>query len=260
MNKTTIGPLFIVSSLVVGLYLLFPLIVVIVISFSSEAFLSFPPPGFSLRWYEQIFSSWDWIRSFWLTIQVGLITAVLSTLLGVPAAFALSRYQFPGKDFINTIFFAALIAPPIIKAISIYLFYIPLSLNGTVFGLAFAHTVSGIPFVVINVVASLRSFDPALERAAMIHGATPARAVMNVTLPVIMPGILVGTIFAFMQSAQELLIAIFVLGGRDRPLAVKLWEGVQVAVDPSIAAASTSLVVVALLALVLAAGLPQRRR
>ena len=125
-------------------------------------------------------------------------------------------------------------------------------------GLAFAHTVPGIPFVVINVMASLRSYDENLERAAVIHGASPLRAVVGITLPIIAPGILVGAIFAFMQSAQELLVSIFVLGTVNKPLAVKLWEGVQVAIDPSIAAASTSLIGLAMLGFV-AAALLQRR-
>jgi ABC-type spermidine/putrescine transport system permease subunit II len=191
-------------------------------------------------------------------MKVSGLTALLATLMGVPAAFALSRYQIRGKNLINALLLAALITPPVIKAISIYLFYVPLGLINTVRGLAFAHTVPGIPFVVINVMASLRSYDENLERAAVIHGASPLRAVVGITLPIIAPGILVGAIFAFMQSAQELLVAIFVLGTVNKPLAVKLWEGVQVAIDPSIAAASTSLIGLAMLGF-LAAALLQRR-
>lgn len=239
-------------------YLLFPVVVVVAISFSSAAYLSFPPPGFSLRWFEKIFSNWSWINAFWLTMKVSGLTMVLATLMGVPAAFALSRHTIRGKNLINALLLAALITPPVIKAISIYLFYVPLGLVNTVRGLAFAHTVPGIPFVVINVMASLRSYDENLERAAVIHGASPLRAVVGITLPIIAPGILVGAIFAFMQSAQELLVSIFVLGTVNKPLAVKLWEGVQVAIDPSIAAASTSLIGLAMLGF-LAAALLQRR-
>ena len=183
---------------------------------------------------------------------------MLATALGVPAAFALARYAIFGKGFINALILAALITPPIIKAISIYLFYVPLGLINTVSGLAFAHTVSGLPFVIVNVMASLRSYDPDLDRAAIIHGAAPYRAVLGITIPIIAPGIIVGCIFAFMQSAQELLVAIFVLGTVNKPMAVKLWEGVQVAIDPSIAAASSSLIGLAVLGF-LAVALLQRR-
>jgi putative spermidine/putrescine transport system permease protein len=231
-------------------FLLFPVLVVAVISFSSVQFLSFPPPGLSLRWYRAIFSNRQWIDAFSLTLQVGGLTALLSTLLGVPAAFALSRHVTRGQGMLNALILAALITPPVIKAISIYFYYVPLGLINTVWGLAFAHTVSGIPFVVINVVASLRSYDHDLERAATIHGASPIRAVFGITIPIIAPGIIVGAVFAFMQSAQELLVSMFVLGTVQKPLAVKLWEVVKVAVDPSIAAATTSITGLALLGLI----------
>ncbi len=230
--------------------LLFPVLVVVLISFSSVDFLSFPPPSLSLRWYRTIFSSWEWIDAFLITLEVGALTALLSTLLGVPAAFALSRHLRRGQNFVNALALAALVTPPIIKAISIYLYYVPLGLLNTVPGLAFAHTVSGIPFVVINVVAGLRGYDRDLERAATIHGASPLRAVLGITLPLIAPSIIVGAVFAFMQSAQELLIAMFVLGTLEKPLAVKLWEGVRVAIDPSLAAATTSVTALAILGLV----------
>jgi putative spermidine/putrescine transport system permease protein len=231
-------------------FLLFPVLVVLLISFSSVDFLSFPPPSLSLRWYRTIFSNWEWIDAFLITLQVGALTALLSTLLGVPAAFALSRHLKRGQSFVNALALAALVTPPIIKAISIYLYYVPLGLLNTVPGLAFAHTVSGIPFVVINVVAGLRGYDRDLERAATIHGASPLRAVLGITLPLIAPSIIVGAVFAFMQSAQELLIAMFVLGTLEKPLAVKLWEGVRVAIDPSLAAATTSVTALAILGLV----------
>jgi putative spermidine/putrescine transport system permease protein len=231
-------------------FLLFPVLVVLLISFSSVDFLSFPPPSLSLRWYRTIFSNWEWIDAFLNTLQVGALTALLSTLLGVPAAFALSRHLKRGQSLVNALALAALVTPPIIKAISIYLYYVPLGLLNTVPGLAFAHTVSGIPFVVINVVAGLRGYDRDLERAATIHGASPLRAVLGITLPLIAPSIIVGAVFAFMQSAQELLIAMFVLGTLEKPLAVKLWEGVRVAIDPSLAAATTSVTALAILGLV----------
>ena len=98
-------------------YLLFPVVVVVAISFSSAAYLSFPPPGFSLRWFARIFSNWSWVNSFWLTMKVSGLTTILATLMGVPAAFALSRHAIRGKNLINALLLAALITPPVIKAI-----------------------------------------------------------------------------------------------------------------------------------------------
>lgn len=235
------------------LYLIFPVVVVVLISLSSAEYLTFPPPGFSLQWYEELANTWEWPLSFAISFQVAGLCALISVLLGVPAAFALVRYALPGKSLINAAILAALITPPIIKAISVYLFYVPLGLVNTIIGLAAAHTVSGLPFVVINVAASLKGFDRSVERAAVIHGASPLGAILRVTLPIIFPAVMVGGIFAFLQSVQELLVAMFVMGTTRKPLAVKLWEGVRVEVDPTIAAASTVLIVLAVATFFLAA-------
>ena len=247
--KIRIGSLGIpVGTLLVLIYLLFPVVVVVMISFSSARFLSFPPPGYSFRWYEKLLADPDWIASLIITLKVGGLTMVLSTILGVPAAFALSRFRVPARSFVTALILASLITPTIIKGLSLYLFFVPLGLVNTVIGLSAAHAVSGLPYVVINTIASLRSADQDLERAAVIHGASPLWAVIRITLPIISPGIIVGAVFAFIQSVHELLVALFILGGVEKPLAVKLWAGVRVEVDPTIAAVSTGLIGMAVLA------------
>ena len=157
------------------------------------------------------------------------------------------RYVIPAKALLSALILCALVTPPIVTALSTYLFFVPLGLVNTVVGLAFAHAVSGMPFVVINTAASLRSADINLERAAVIHGAHPLWAVLRITLPIISPGIVIGAIFAFVHSAHELLVAMFVLGGVGKPVAVKIWSGVQATSDPTIAAASAILIGLAIL-------------
>ena len=232
------------SAAVTGIliYLIFPVIVVVAISFSAGNFLVFPPPGFSLRWYRSIAADPEWVSALWVTLKVGSLSALAATLLGVPAAFALTRHLVPAKALVNALILGALITPPIVTALSTYLFFVPLGLVNTVLGLACAHAVSGLPFVVINTSASLRSADVNLERAAVIHGAHPLWAVLRITLPIISPGIVIGAIFAFVHSTHELLIATFVLGGVGKPVAVKIWSGVQATSDPTIAAASAILI------------------
>ena len=239
-------------------YLLFPVLVVVVISFSSVGYLRFPPPAFSLRWYNKLLDTPAWIESFWVTLQVGGLTMVLATILGVPAAFGLIRLSIRGKAAVNALLLMALITPAIIKGLATYLFFVPYGLVNSIVGLACAHTVSALPYVVINVGASLKGFDQTIERAAIIHGARPMTAILRVTLPIIAPGILVGAVFAFLSSAQELLVAIFLLGTVRKPLAVKMWEGVRVAVDPTIAAASSAVILLAVAAFVTAALLQKR--
>jgi putative spermidine/putrescine transport system permease protein len=228
-------------------YLIFPVIVVVAISFSSGNFLVFPPPGFSLRWYESIARDPEWVSALWVTLKVGSLSALLASLLGVPAAFALVRHVIPAKALLNALILCALVTPPIVTALSTYLFYVPLGLVNSIAGLAFVHAVSGMPFVVINTSASLRSADRNLERAAIIHGAHPLWAIMRITLPIVAPGIVIGAIFAFVHSTHELLVATFVLGGVGKPVAVKIWSGVQATTDPTIAAASTILIGLAIL-------------
>jgi ABC-type spermidine/putrescine transport system permease subunit II len=231
----------------IGAYLVFPVVVVVAISFSAGNFLRFPPPGLSLRWYQAIASDPEWISALWVSVRVGALAAAISTLLGVPAAFALTRYVIPAKSLLSALILCALLTPPIVTALSTYLFYVPLGLVNTIAGLAFAHAVSGLPFVVINTAASLRSADVNLERAAIIHGAHPLWAVLRITLPIIAPGIVIGGIFAFVHSAHELLLATFILGGVGKPVAVKIWSGVQATSDPTIAAASAILIGLAVL-------------
>ena len=239
-------------------YLLFPVLVVVVISFSSVGYLRFPPPAFSLRWYNKLLDSPAWIESFWVTLQVGSLTMLVATILGVPAAFGLIRLSIRGKAVVNALLLMALITPAIIKGLATYLFFVPYGLVNSIVGLACAHAVSALPYVVINVGASLKGFDQTIERAAIIHGARPITAILRVTLPIIAPGILVGAVFAFLSSAQELLVAIFLLGTVRKPLAVKMWEGVRVSVDPTIAAASSAVILMAVAAFVTAALLQKR--
>jgi putative spermidine/putrescine transport system permease protein len=231
-------------------YLLFPVIVVVAISLSSATYLNFPPPGFSLQWYQKLLNDPEWLSAFWVTIRVGVLASLLATLVGVPAAFALVRHAIPGKSLLNAIILSALVTPPIVSAIGVFIMYVPLGLVNSPIGLACAHAVAGIPFVVINTAASLRGADQDLERAAIIHGASPLAAVVRITLPIVSPGIVVGFILSFVHSAHELLIASFVLGGVGKPISVKMWSQVQSTTDPSVTAASTVLIGVAILTVI----------
>ena len=186
-------------------------------------------------------------RALGIAARWGAFRAAIACLLGVPAAFALVRHVIPGKGAVSALILCALITPPIVTALATYLYFVPLGLVNTIGGLACAHAVSGMPFVVINTAASLRSADINLERAAIIHGAPPLLGVLHITLPIISPGIIIGAILAFVHSAHELLVAMFVLGGVGKPVAVKIWSGVQATSDPTIAAASAILIGLAVL-------------
>jgi putative spermidine/putrescine transport system permease protein len=224
------------------LYLVFPILVVIPLSFSAGTYLSFPPPGFSLRWYANFLGRSDWLSAASLSLWVGGAVMVLATALGAPAAIALVRTNFRGKSFLVGFIISPLIAPVIIVAIGLYFFYARLGLVGSPVALVVAHTCLAVPFVVINVSATLQSFDERLEHAAMNLGATPWRTFWQITFPIIRPGVLAGALFAFISSFDELVVALFISGTSAVTLPRKMWESIRFEIDPTIAAVSTILI------------------
>jgi putative spermidine/putrescine transport system permease protein len=223
-------------------YLIFPILIIVPLSFSSAKYLSFPPPGFSLQWYQNFFGRSDWLDAVWLSIWIGLIVMVLATGLGTPAALGLVRGRFPGKTSINAFILSPLIAPVIIVAIGVYFFYAQVGLIGTPIALILVHTCLAVPFVVINVSATLQGLDERLEYAAMNLGATPWGTFWQVTLPIIRPGVLAGALFAFISSFDELIVALFISGSTAVTLPRKMWQSIRFEIDPTIAAVSTILI------------------
>ena len=199
----------------VGLILLFlvlPIVVVMVVSFSSATYLTFPPPAFGLKWYEAYFSSADWLRPTWLSIWVAAVVVVLSTVLGTLGALGISRLPNALRVVVAGLVLSPLIVPGIVVAIGIYYAFSRYGLVGSPVGLILAHTCLSVPFVVTSVSASLAGIDPRLGHAALSLGATPRATFFQVTLPLIRPGVLVGALFAFIHSFDELIVALFISG------------------------------------------------
>ncbi len=251
------GLLYAVTGLIL-FYLVFPIFVVIPVSFSSAKYLQFPPPGFSLQWYEKYLTRSDWTGATWLSVQVATGTALLATLLGTLAALALVRGRFWGRDLINAFVVSPMIIPSIIVAIGIYFFYARIQLIGSPFALVLAHTALAVPFVVVNVSATLVGFDERLEYAAMNLGANRRQTFLKVTLPLIRPGVLTGALFAFVTSFDELIVALFISGTGAVTLPRKMWDGIRQEIDPTIAAVSTIFIVLSVLILVSVELLRQR--
>ena len=239
-------------------YLVFPVFIVAPVSFSSAKYLQFPPPGWSLQWYENYFARPGWVPATLLSIRVALITAVLATILGTAASLALVRGRFPGRNAINSFMVSPLVVPGIIVAIGVYFFYAQARLVGNPLGLAFAHTALALPFVVTNVSATLHGFDERLEYAAMNLGANRWQTFRRVTLPIIRPGVFAGALFAFIVSFDELIVALFVSGSGAVTLPRKMWDSLRQEIDPTIAAVSTILITLSILILLVAELLRQR--
>ncbi len=234
------------STTVVGLILLFlmlPIIIVVVVSFSSATYLTFPPPAFGLRWYQAYFGSEAWLQSTWLSIWVAGVVVVLATILGTLAALGMTRLPKPLRALASTLILSPLIVPGIIVAIGIYYAFAQYGLVGSPVGLILAHTCLAVPFVVTSVSASLAGIDPRLEQAALSLGATPAGTFFQITLPLIQPGVLVGALFAFITSFDELIVAIYISGSGAVSLPRRMWDDLQFQIEPTIAAVSTLTIV-----------------
>lgn len=240
------------------LYLMVPIFIVVPLSFSSGVYLSFPPPSFSLRWYARFFTDPAWISAAWLSIRIGLAVTLLAVLLGTPAAFALARGRLRGARLINGFILTPVIVPGIIVAVGVYFFYARIGLIGTPIGLILAHTCLAVPFVVINVSATLYGFDERLEHAAMSLGASPWATFREITLPLIRPGVLAGAVFAFITSFDELLVALFVSGSSAVTLPRRMWDQIRFNIEPTIAAISTLMITLTTLLLFLAEMLRRR--
>jgi putative spermidine/putrescine transport system permease protein len=225
-------------------YLLAPTLVIVPMSFTQARILSFPPQGFSFQWYQRMFTDPQWASGMVNSVQVATLTAILATILGTLAALGLTRGRFPGRTLVNAVALSPLIVPVVVIAIGMFGLFVQWRIAGSPVGLVLAHTALALPFVIVNVGASLRTMDRNLELAAANLGADPRRSFMHVTLPLIMPGVLAGAIFAFITSWDEVVIAIFMTSARFRTLPVEMWEQVRQVVDPTVAAVSTTLLLV----------------
>jgi putative spermidine/putrescine transport system permease protein len=225
-------------------YLLAPTLVIVPMSFTEARILSFPPEGFTFQWYERMLTDRQWSTGIVNSAQVAVLTALFATILGTLAALGLTRGRFPGRSLVNALALSPLIVPVVVIAIGMFSLFVQWRLSGSLLGLVVAHTALALPFVVVSVGTSLRTMDRNLELAAANLGADPRRSFAHITFPIILPGVLTGAIFAFITSWDEVVVAIFMTSARFRTLPVEMWEQVRQAVDPTVAAVSTTLLVV----------------
>lgn len=233
-------------SILVLLFLMLPTFIVIPMSFSSSQYLQFPPPGFSLKWYQSFFKSSTWIDSFVFSIKIGLTTAILASILGTFSALVLARVKSKWMNAVYYLIMTPMIVPLIVIAVAMYSFFVQYRLQGTFIGLVIAHTIIALPYVVTTVLGTLKGFDYRLEQAAMSLGAHPFIAFMKVTVPIISPALISGALFAFIASFDELIVSIFVSGTVSKTLPVRMWEGIRLEIDPTITAISTILILISI--------------
>ncbi|MCD0497706.1 ABC transporter permease subunit [Achromobacter sp. MY14] len=227
--------------LIVLAFLSAPAFLMIPLSFDSGSGLTWPPKGFSLQWYEQMFTSPVWMQAITRSLIVGVGTGLLAMLIGTPAAFLLVRANMRGKSAMLAFVLSPIVVPRMIIAVGMFYFFARVGLVGSMIGLILAHTVVAVPYVVITMMAVLRNYDTRLDLAAQSLGAGPWSTLRFVTFPILGAGLMSSFLFAFATSFDELTIALFASGGLNATLPKQFWDEVTLQISPVIAAVSTCL-------------------
>jgi putative spermidine/putrescine transport system permease protein len=242
----------------IAAFLLLPILFIVLLSFGSSQWLVFPPPGWTLKWYEQFFSNAQWMESAYTSFQVALLTTACAVALGLPSAFALVRGKFPGRELLYALFTLPMIVPLVIIAVAIYALFLKLGYTGTLFAFVVSHVIVALPFTIISIINSLKLFDQSIEDAAVICGASRLQAVLKVTFPAIRPGLVAGALFAFLVSWDEVVLSVMMASPSLQTLPVKMWTTLRQDLTPVIAVASTLLIGLSLLIMLIAAALRRR--
>jgi putative spermidine/putrescine transport system permease protein len=230
-------------SLLVFIFLLGPLLIISVTSFEPGTVLKFPPQGFSLRWYQNIFEVDLFMSTFKTSIVVSLLGNILALLIGMPAAYALSRFSFRGKDALNALFLSPLLIPGIVLGFTLLRYLIIVYHLPVYAGLLIGHTVIMLPFIIRVIASSLSNFDFAIEEAALSLGAGRLETFFKVVLPNIRSGIIAAILIAFLESFNNVDISVFMTGPGFSTLPIQMLTYVENYFDPTIAAISVMLMI-----------------
>lgn len=221
-----------------------PALIVLITSFSSGDTMAFPPPGFSLRWYQKAISDELFMSSMWTSTYVAVVVSFVGLAIGFSGAFAIDRFSFRGKGILKALAFSPLIVPAVVLGIGLLQLFAWFNLTQTSYPLIIGHLVLVIPYIVRTVLASLALHDKVLEQAAMNLRATPYRVIRRITLPLIMPGLLSAAIFAFVTSFGNVTVSTFLTYGTQVTLPVQIFAYVDTSYDPLVAAVSSIMVFV----------------
>lgn len=238
---------------VIFFFLIAPILIMIPLSFNTQPYFTFTtemltlkPEGFSLRWYEDLFSSSQWMRSIRNSLVIGVSSTLIATTLGTLAALGLSRSEMPYKGLVMGILISPMIVPLIISAAGMFFFYSSVNLANTFPGVILAHAALGTPFVVITVTATLVGFDNSLTKAAASLGANPITTFRKVQMPLILPGVISGALFAFITSFDEIVVVLFLAGVEQRTIPREMWSGIREQISPTILAVASLLVLISI--------------
>lgn len=237
-------------------FLVFPLLIIAPLSFNALPYftftpemLSLDPAGYSLQWYREFFTDLNWRGAVVNSFVIAICSTAIATTLGTLAALGLSRPYVPFRAALMALLISPMIVPLIISAAAMFFFYSRINLQGTFIGVILAHAALSTPFVVITVTATLSGFDQSLIRAAQSLGASPTVAFFRVVVPLILPGVISGALFAFITSFDEVVVVLFVGSYEQRTIPWQMFSGIRERISPTILSAATILVCVSILLL-----------
>lgn len=228
-----------------GLFVVFmlaPLLIVCIVAFTPEGYLSLPTRGPSLRWFKAIFDYPEFIRAFRDSLWLAALSSTIAIGLAVPAALAIARYRFPGREAMTTLFMSPLMVPHVVLGIAFLRFFSQIGISGTFVGLVLSHIIVVIPFALRLVLAASYGIDRRIEHAAISLGAGTSTVFRRVTLPLILPGVVSGWLLAAINSFDEVTMTVFIASPATVTLPVRMFLYIQDNIDPLIAAVSACLI------------------
>ena len=227
-------------------FLLAPIAIVVVFALNPLPYISFPPVGVTLRWFEKFFAGADFMNALWLSLWTASCVLVLAIVIGGACAIALARGNLPGRAFLTAFFMSPLMLPAILTGLALFQSYLLAGIGRPVWGLIMAHTLIAVPYVLRTTLAVLHNFDRRIEEAAAVLGASPVRVFFEVTLPLIRPGVFAGGVFAFIVSFDQFPVSLFLVQPKAETLPVVLFNYMKFDLDGAIAAASMVSILLAL--------------
>lgn len=233
-----------------GIFMLAPLVMVVLVSFTAKGYIAMPFDGASLRWYRAILEATDFIDAFWRSLGLAAAAATLATLMAVPAGMAIAWHRFAGRDTTLALLLSPLMVPHVVLGIALLRFLTQIGGSGSYWGLTVAHTVIVLPYVLRLVVAAATGFDRSIAQAAQSLGASAWTVFRRIELPLIVPGVAGGWLIAFINSFDELTMSIFVASAGTQTLPVKMYNHIAHTIDPLLASVSTVMIAITLVLMI----------
>lgn len=244
------GPLALAFHTLFVIFTLAPIVVVCLVAFTPEAYLSFPTERWSLRWFRAIADYPEFVRAFWQSVALGALSSAIALAFCVPVALAVARHRFAGRDLMMALFQSPLMIPHVVLGIAFLRFFTEIGLSGTFIGLVISHVIIVFPFALRLTLASATGMNPALEQAAMSLGASDATVLRRITLPLIVPGIASGWALAFINSFDEVTMSVFIATPGTETLPVRMFLYIQDNIDPLVTSVSAAVIGVTVIAMI----------